>query len=365
MVDVFISYSRTDKERVTQLARAIEAAGYAVWWDAELPPHQSYGEVITAKIESAKAAVVVWSKQAAASEWVRAEADAARNQKKLIQTSLDDITPPLPFNQIQCASLADWNGEEDHIGWSKVKISLAALCGERGADAAPSAAAAASPAPAHQPPLQPAPQPAPHQVQPLASAPGSGGSSKWPILAGVGVAIAGLGGGAWMMMGGTSSADQSQEISGDTPQDFEIVDFADAEFGDLPSGIPASDPTATPPVMSAPAPEYTPPPAEPAYIPEFEPEPEFAQSDGYDRNISILNNTGQTIMYLYWSSTQTSSWGEDRLGSEVFPANQGWDVEVDDGSGACNFDFRARLADGSEIDRANVNVCSVLQVSFD
>ena len=61
-----------------------------MWWDADLPPHLSYGEVITAKIGKAKAAIVVWSKESAASEWVRAEADMARNQKKLVQTALDN-----------------------------------------------------------------------------------------------------------------------------------------------------------------------------------------------------------------------------------------------------------------------------------
>ena len=72
MVDVFISYSRSDLAAVTRLAEAVEAAGYDVWWDADLPPHLSYGDVITAKIGMAKAAIVVWSKDSAASEWVRA-----------------------------------------------------------------------------------------------------------------------------------------------------------------------------------------------------------------------------------------------------------------------------------------------------
>lgn len=50
-----------------------------MWWDKELPPHLSYGDVITEKIAAAKAAVVVRSATAAKSEWVRAEADMARN----------------------------------------------------------------------------------------------------------------------------------------------------------------------------------------------------------------------------------------------------------------------------------------------
>jgi TIR domain/YARHG domain len=155
MVDVFISYSRANQAVVRRLAEAVKREGYSVWWDDELPPHLSYGDVITEKIGAARAAIVVWSNSAAESEWVRAEADVARGQKKLIQTSVDDRMPPMPFNQIQFASIGDWRGEADHPGWRKVKASLTALCGP-GAAAAPAALPAARPMPAE--PRQPAPR---------------------------------------------------------------------------------------------------------------------------------------------------------------------------------------------------------------
>lgn len=140
MADVFISYSRSSQEVVRQLAEAVKRLGYSVWWDDELPPHRSYSDVITDQIGEAKAAIVVWSQNAAESEWVRAEADVARGQKKLIQTSLDGRMPPMPFNQIQFAAIGDWHGEDDHPGWMKVKASLAALCGPPGAAPVPAPA---------------------------------------------------------------------------------------------------------------------------------------------------------------------------------------------------------------------------------
>ncbi|RZJ99516.1 MAG: TIR domain-containing protein [Novosphingobium sp.] len=172
MVDVFISYSRKDEALVAVLARAMIAEGYAVWWDAELPPHKSYGEVITDKIAEAKATVVVWSADAVKSEWVRAEADMARNQHKLIQTAVDAAMPPLPFNQIQFAEIGDWRGEPDHRGWRKVKASLNELCGP-GSDER-----RATPLPGTPPPRPP-----------LAEAPPF---ARWPLLAGIGVAALGL-----------------------------------------------------------------------------------------------------------------------------------------------------------------------------
>jgi len=144
VVDVFISYSRQDQAKVAMLARMIADEGYQVWWDKDLPPHVSYSDVITAKISEARAAVVVWSKTAVQSEWVRAEADVARSQKKLIQVAAEDVIPPLPFNQIQCATLSGWRGEGDHQGWAKVKESLLALCRDEEGAAAPAAKPAAT-----------------------------------------------------------------------------------------------------------------------------------------------------------------------------------------------------------------------------
>jgi hypothetical protein len=161
-----------------RLAKAMEAVGYDVWWDDELPPHQSYGDVITDKITSAKAAVVLWSASSAKSEWVRAEADLARNQHKLIQTALEQVAPPLPFNQIQYAQLGDWRGEDEHPGWRKVKVSLAELCGST----SPRTAA-----------------PMPSEVSPSAPTK-SPTSSRAPIFAAIAVVGLVLIGAAWWLM---------------------------------------------------------------------------------------------------------------------------------------------------------------------
>lgn len=196
MVDVFISYSRRDQEMVALLARAIEAEGYDVWWDAELPPHQSYGDVITAKIAMAKAALVVWSEEAVKSEWVRAEADMARNQRKLIQTALNNVMPPLPFNQIQYAEMGGWRGEADHPGWRKVRMSLADLCGPRDGPSPPQEQRVRDwrPPPPPEAPYQPADTP----VAPA--------TSKWPLFAGIGIGAIALALAGGMLLGQRGSA---------------------------------------------------------------------------------------------------------------------------------------------------------------
>ncbi len=86
--------------------------------------------------------------------------------------------------------------------------------------------------------------------------------------------------------------------------------------------------------------------------------------DNFNREISVQNRTGQTITYLYWSNVAAENWGEDRLGAGVLGAGQDWNITVDDGSGACRFDFKATLANGQELTQRNVNVCGVYVVQF-
>jgi adenylate cyclase len=125
--DVFISYARSTAAPAHAIAEALRAAGYAVWRDDELPAHRVYAEVIEERLRAAKAVVVVWSAEAVKSQWVRAEAEVAREAGTLVQLRLDAAMPPLPFNQIQCADLAGWAGDIDAAGWRKVMASIAEL----------------------------------------------------------------------------------------------------------------------------------------------------------------------------------------------------------------------------------------------
>ena len=127
MSEVFLSYARDDAASARRVAKALKADGHDVWWDSQLPAHRAYSEEIERRLEQAKAVVVLWSKSAAQSQWVRAEADFARSRGKLVQAQLDDGLPPMPFNQIQSASLKGWRGNVRHPGWEKLAASVAAL----------------------------------------------------------------------------------------------------------------------------------------------------------------------------------------------------------------------------------------------
>lgn len=130
MADVFLSYARPSLNDAMRIADCLRAAGYSVWYDESLPAHRPYTDVIAEQLDSASAVLVLWSVEAAASQWVRSEANRARETGRLVQLRLDDARLPMPFDQIQCADLRRWGGHCDTPGWKAVVASIAALTGE-------------------------------------------------------------------------------------------------------------------------------------------------------------------------------------------------------------------------------------------
>jgi TolB-like protein/tetratricopeptide (TPR) repeat protein len=131
MSDVFISYARSTAKQANAAVEALRAEGYSVWLDDAIPAHRAYADVIEERLREAKAVVVIWSAEAAKSQWVQSEADRAREDGKLVQLNLDGARLPMPFDRIQCADMTGWTGDLDAPGWRKVADSVAELVGER------------------------------------------------------------------------------------------------------------------------------------------------------------------------------------------------------------------------------------------
>jgi TolB-like protein len=129
LADIFISYARSTAAQANAAAAALRAAGYSVWLDEDLPAHKPYTPEIEAQLDEAKAALVIWSAEAARSEWVLSEANRAREERKLVQVSVDRARLPMPFDQIQCADVSGWSGDATHAGWIKALASVAELAG--------------------------------------------------------------------------------------------------------------------------------------------------------------------------------------------------------------------------------------------
>jgi len=125
-MDIFVSYARSTELLARQITETLSEIGYSVWRDEQLPAHRAYAEVIEERLDEAKAVLVIWSPDAIRSEWVRSEADRARQQRKLVQLSVGS-PPPMPFDQIQCPDFSDWTLGSETSAWRSILTSLGEL----------------------------------------------------------------------------------------------------------------------------------------------------------------------------------------------------------------------------------------------
>ncbi|MEA3047513.1 MAG: hypothetical protein QOJ53_1845 [Sphingomonadales bacterium] len=120
MADVFVSYSRANRDRVAGVSDGLAATGYSVWWDQQLLPSDDYAMLIEREIDAARCVVVAWSQTARQSLWVRAEANEALDKGKLVQINLDGARLPLPFTMLHFLDFRRWRGERQGSPWSEL-----------------------------------------------------------------------------------------------------------------------------------------------------------------------------------------------------------------------------------------------------
>lgn len=128
MSDIFISYSRHDQEWVGKFAKALEDAGYSIWWDTRLLAGDEFHDVIPAALEEAGCVIVVWSKVSVTRKWVRAEASRAHDKEVLIPIQIESVQIPMPFNLLQAENMQQWNGKRTHPTFQRLLTSIDRYC---------------------------------------------------------------------------------------------------------------------------------------------------------------------------------------------------------------------------------------------
>lgn len=141
---VFLSYSRADQARASQLAQALGQAGLTVWWDTMIEGGASFAKSIEAALLASDAVVVLWSGTSVASDWVLDEAAHGRDLHKLVPISIDGTLPPLGFRQYQAIALTGTADGADPAAVSAVVRAVQAIA----LGAPPSARTSASHPPA-------------------------------------------------------------------------------------------------------------------------------------------------------------------------------------------------------------------------
>lgn len=132
MTDVFISYSREDRDRVRPIVEALQHEGWDVWWDPSIPL-RGQNDIVDSKLEAAGVVLTVWSHGSRKSEYVRSEATAGLTKNKLVQISIDPVAMMAPFNQVAVNDLSFWAGDHEDLKWRLVVSAVKLYAGEPGA----------------------------------------------------------------------------------------------------------------------------------------------------------------------------------------------------------------------------------------
>lgn len=135
--EVFVSYARPDRPAAQALAAALGEAGLSVWWDRQLAGGEDFADVIAEHLAAARVVLVLWSRAAVNSNFVRDEASRARDAGKLLPLRIEDVQPPLGFGTIHTLDLIGWEGDRDDPAWQELLANLRRAPGTRPAPPAP------------------------------------------------------------------------------------------------------------------------------------------------------------------------------------------------------------------------------------
>jgi adenylate cyclase len=129
LADIFLSYSRQDRDRVVPLVAALEAEGWSVWWDPEITPGEEFDALISRELESARAVVVVWTPTSVESRWVRGEARDAADRGALVPARIGNARLPIDFRAVHATDLDDWGERPDSDAFKALRKALEAKLG--------------------------------------------------------------------------------------------------------------------------------------------------------------------------------------------------------------------------------------------
>lgn len=139
--DIFISYSRVDAIRASQIRDLLTARGHQVFFDAEgIDAGAEFPDVIDRAVKGAKVVLGCWTPAAIQRRWVRIESRIGLDRGSLVAIGLEKMDPealPAEFYNVNVVDLSKFDGSAAHPAWQRVLAAIDRRLGGGGPAAAP------------------------------------------------------------------------------------------------------------------------------------------------------------------------------------------------------------------------------------
>ena len=132
MADIFLAHSRANAKKAAQFMAAFEKEGFSVFIDTNTPTGERWREHIERQLEVCLVVVVLWSKTAVKSDYVKEEADVAKGSNKLFPVMITKCDLPYGFRGHQTLNLTSWRGDTNAPRWKRLIADMQRRMSSRG-----------------------------------------------------------------------------------------------------------------------------------------------------------------------------------------------------------------------------------------
>jgi TIR domain/DNA/RNA non-specific endonuclease len=113
--------------RFNPIWKRYQSEGFSIWFDNKIYAGAEWESLLMGVLTSAKAVLVLWSKDSVRRRWVRKEADLALKTRRLVPVRIDNCTVPVKFHTQQIAMMPGWSGRGPHPELERLLAGLAHL----------------------------------------------------------------------------------------------------------------------------------------------------------------------------------------------------------------------------------------------
>lgn len=124
MSDLFISYSKENRDIAAKLAATLQEENWEVFWDRKIEAGAEWNEEVQLNLRQARCVIVLWSSASRKSLWVKGEAAEAYDRDTYLPFSIDGSPPPSLFDRRQVAPLEAWVDRGDEKELAKLKATV-------------------------------------------------------------------------------------------------------------------------------------------------------------------------------------------------------------------------------------------------